>query len=513
MTDLHRFPAAALAIALAVGALIAAGPALAQKRLALVVGNNAYPNLGADKQLNNAISDARAVRDTLKGLGFEVLHGENLDRRALVDRLFDFTARLGKDDTAFFFFAGHGVSFSGANYLLPSDIPAPRAGGRAEEGRLAEQAIAETTLIEQITAAGARVAVVVLDACRDNPLQAADRRSVGGTRGLAQSQPAKGVFAIYSAGFGQTALDRLGPDDRNPNSVFTRAFVEKLKTPGLDLRAVATQTRALVVEMARKIGHDQFPAYYDQVIGGDVYLAGIPERGQESAASRPVTPPAPPPDPGAAERADFAVARQIGTRAAYDAFLRKYRSGLYADLARAERDRLAALDTRPPSTAAPQPQAQPAVTAVAPMGDATLLGRYGDWGAYTAARGGKKVCFVLAQPKRTKTEPAGRKRDPAYMFVTTEPAKNMNEVSVMIGYPFKTNSDATVEVGGAVFAMYTQNDGAWIKAPDEERRMVDAMRKGGDLTVTGTSDRFKSTDQYSLKGLAQALDRIGLECK
>lgn len=120
---------------------------------------------------------------------------------------------------------------------------------------------------------------------------------------------------------------------------------------------------------------------------------------------------------------------------------------------------------------------------------------------------------MLAQPKRTKTEPAGRKRDPAYMFVTTEPAKNMNEVSVMIGYPFKTNSDATVEVGGAVFAMYTQNDGAWIKAPDEERRMVDAMRKGGDLTVTGTSDRFKSTDQYSLKGLAQALDRIGLECK
>jgi uncharacterized caspase-like protein len=106
MTDLHRFPAAALAIALAFGALFAAGPALAQKRLALVVGNNAYPNLGADKQLNNAIGDARAVRETLKGLGFEVLHGENLDRRALIDRLFDFTARLGKDDTAFFSLPG-----------------------------------------------------------------------------------------------------------------------------------------------------------------------------------------------------------------------------------------------------------------------------------------------------------------------------------------------------------------------------------------------------------------------
>jgi uncharacterized caspase-like protein len=513
MTDLHRFPAAALAIALAFGALFAAGPALAQKRLALVVGNNAYPNLGADKQLNNAIGDARAVRETLKGLGFEVLHGENLDRRALIDRLFDFTARLGKDDTAFFFFAGHGVSFSGANYLLPSDIPAPRASGRAEEGRLAEQAISETTLIEQITAAGARVAVVVLDACRDNPLQASDRRSVGGTRGLAQSQPARGVFAIYSAGFGQTALDRLGPDDRNPNSIFTRAFIEKLKTPGLDLKAVATQTRALVVEMARKIGHDQFPAYYDQIIGGDVYLAGISERAPESA-SRPATQPSPPPDPGAAERADFAVARQVGTKAAYEAFLRKYRSGLYADLARAERDRLAALDTRPPPTAAPQPQAQPAVAAVVPTADATLLGRYGDWGAYTAARGGKKVCFVLAKPKTAKTEPAGRKRDPAYMFVTTDPAMNSkDEVSVRIGYRFRTTSEATVEVGGDRFAMYTQDDGAWTKNLGEERRMVDAMRKGGDLTVTGSSDGFKSTDQYSLKGLAQALDRIGLECK
>ena len=251
-----------------------ADSAYAQKRVALVVGNNAYPQLAADKQLTNAISDARAMRDALQGLGFEVLYGENLDRRTLVDRLFDLTARLNKDDTALFFFAGHGVSFSGANYLLPSDVPAPRATGRAEEGRLAEQAIAETTIVERITATGARVAILVLDACRDNPLQAADRRSVGATRGLVVNAPARGVFSIYSAGFGQAALDRLGPDDRHPNSVFTRVFIEKLKTPGLDLKAVATQTRNTVVEMVQKVGHDQFPAYYDQVIGGDIYLAG-----------------------------------------------------------------------------------------------------------------------------------------------------------------------------------------------------------------------------------------------
>jgi len=172
---------------------------------------------------------------------------------------------------------------------------------------------------------------------------------------------------------------------------------------------------------------------------------------------------------------------------------------------------------------APKPAAapsKPAATAAAPAaaaGDAqpTLLGQYGDWGAYAASPGGNKVCFALAKPKTTKTEPEGRKRDPSYVFVSIRPAEKVkNEVSVIIGYPFKTNSDATAEIGTAKFAMYTQNDGAWIKNVAEEARMVDAMRKGADLTVKGTSGRgTQSTDQYSLKGLAQALDKIEQECK
>lgn len=167
--------------------------------------------------------------------------------------------------------------------------------------------------------------------------------------------------------------------------------------------------------------------------------------------------------------------------------------------------------------AAPQQPAKPAATAAAPAGETqpTLLGQYGDWGAYTASPAGKKVCFALAKPKTTKTEPAGRKRDPSYVFVSTRPAENVkNEVSIIIGYPFKTSSDATAEIGTAKFAMYTQNDGAWIKNVAEEARMVDAMRKGADLTVKGTSGRgTTSMDQYSLKGLAQALDKIEQECK
>jgi invasion protein IalB len=170
----------------------------------------------------------------------------------------------------------------------------------------------------------------------------------------------------------------------------------------------------------------------------------------------------------------------------------------------------------PARPAAPRPAA-PAATAAATPADTqpTLLGQYGDWGAYWAAPNGRKVCFTIAKPKTAQTNPAGRKRDQAYVFISTRPAENVrNEVSVIIGYPFKDKTDATAEIGADKFAMYTLNDGAWIKNVAEEARMVEAMRKGSDLTVKGVSGHgTESTDQYSLKGLSQALDRATQECK
>jgi invasion protein IalB len=144
-----------------------------------------------------------------------------------------------------------------------------------------------------------------------------------------------------------------------------------------------------------------------------------------------------------------------------------------------------------------------------------LLATYGDWAAYTGNSAGRKVCFALAKPASAETVPPGRPRDPAYLFVSTRPAENIrNEVSVIVGYPLRPNSEATVEIGADKYAMYTQNDGAWIKNAAEEARMVDAMRKGADLVVKGVSSRgTQSTDRYSLKGLGQALDKVGQECK
>jgi hypothetical protein len=171
---------------------------------------------------------------------------------------------------------------------------------------------------------------------------------------------------------------------------------------------------------------------------------------------------------------------------------------------------------KPPSAKpeAVKPEAKPAA-AVAGGAEPTLIGQFGTWGAYTAMPNGKKVCFALAKPSSSKTNPPNRPRDPAYAFVSTRPAEKVtNEVSVMIGYTLKPGSESTLEVGGASYAMYTQGDGLWIKNAAEEERMVDAMRKAADATVKGVSAKgTETTDTFSLKGLSQALDKLGQDCK
>ena len=164
----------------------------------------------------------------------------------------------------------------------------------------------------------------------------------------------------------------------------------------------------------------------------------------------------------------------------------------------------------PAAVAAPKPAAP-----VAGPAKPTLLGQYGEWGAYAATPNGRKVCFAIAKPAATETKPPDRPRNQPYMFISTRLAdKVTNEVSVMVGYPFKTSSEATAQVGSTTFQLYTQGDGAWIKNAAEEAHMVDAMRAGDSAVVKGISAKgTESVDTYSLKGLTEALDRVAQECK
>jgi hypothetical protein len=161
--------------------------------------------------------------------------------------------------------------------------------------------------------------------------------------------------------------------------------------------------------------------------------------------------------------------------------------------------------------------AKPPAAAAAAAGGAepTLIGQFGTWGAYTAMPNGKKVCFALAKPSSSRTNPPNRPRDPAYAFISTRPAEKVtNEVSIMIGYALKPGSESTLEVGGASYAMYTQGDGLWIKNAAEEERMVEAMRKAADVVVKGVSAKGTETsDTFSMKGLSQALDRLAQDCR
>jgi hypothetical protein len=175
----------------------------------------------------------------------------------------------------------------------------------------------------------------------------------------------------------------------------------------------------------------------------------------------------------------------------------------------------APVQAAPKKDAAKEAAKSSPAAAAAGGAEPTLIGQFGTWGAYTASPNGKKVCFALAKPSSSKTNPANRPRDPAYAFISTRPAeKVVNEVSVMIGYTVKPGSESTLQVGGGTYAMYTQGDGLWIKNAAEEERMVEAMRKSAEVTVKAVSAKgTETTDTFSLKGLAQALDRLGQDCR
>src|SRR3954470_2561605 len=259
-----------------------ADPAHAEKRVALVIGNNDYKNV---PKLQKAVNDARTMGDTLKQLGFSVMVAENQTRPAFSQSLLAFDKAVEKGDTAFFFYAGHGFEIAGQNFLLPTDVPAATEG---QEELVRDASILADRIIERLQNKGARTAILVFDACRNNPFERSGTRAIAGSGGLApMTQLPEGVFSIFSAGPRQTALDRLSNDDANPNSVFTRTFAKELTQPGANLVQVAQRTRRLVSEMAETVRHKQVPVYFDQMVD-DVFLNGMSKGPAEAAkASEP----------------------------------------------------------------------------------------------------------------------------------------------------------------------------------------------------------------------------------
>src|ERR1700681_2401059 len=244
-------------------------------------------------KLQKAVNDARTMGDTLKRLGFSVMVAENQTRAPLSQTLVAFDNAVQPGDPAFFFYAGHGFEIAGQNFLLPTDVPAASEG---QEELVRDASVLADRIIERLQNKNVRTAILVFDACRNNPFERSGTRALAGGGGLApMTQLPEGVFSVFSAGPRQTALDRLSNNDDNPNSVFTRTFSKELLQPGENLVQVAQHTRRLVSEMAETVRHKQIPVYFDQMVD-DVFLNGL-AKGQAEAAKETGKEPAKPAEP------------------------------------------------------------------------------------------------------------------------------------------------------------------------------------------------------------------------
>lgn len=233
------------------------------KRLALVIGNDAYRNV---QKLEKAGNDASAMARELKAAGFEVTLARDLDYRAMLKKIDFFTTHLTGGDQVVVFFAGHGVQLRSGSYLLPTDIEAN------SESEVEKTAISLNDVMDKLSEAKAAFALVLVDACRDNPLKS-NGRALGTSRGLLPPDPPKGQMVVYSASKGQQALDKMGKNDTNPNGVFTREFIARMRKPGVRIEDLVRQVQDAVEDLAKTVGHDQRPAMYNEA-RGNFYFFG-----------------------------------------------------------------------------------------------------------------------------------------------------------------------------------------------------------------------------------------------
>ena len=311
---------------------------MAEKRVALVIGNAAYQNA---TPLRNPVNDASALGASLERLGFQVHLGTDLDLAEMRALIRDFGVAARDADMGLFFYAGHGLQVAGRNYLLPVDAT-------LESETDLDFSAVDSALVQRQLDRGPQTKLLFLDACRDNPFSTTLARSMGATRsanalgrGLARIEAAGGSLIAFATDPGDVAADGEGR-----HSPFTAALLEHIETPGLEINVMLTRVRADVFESTK---NRQRPWTSSSLIG-EVYLAA---KEINVTIQNPLTPaPAPQPD-RTLEIAIWNSAERGGTRADYETYLKKYPDGAFAEIAHL---RLAALDTTPAPTADPVPE-------------------------------------------------------------------------------------------------------------------------------------------------------------
>ena len=312
----------------------------AEKRVALIIGNGAYPMA----PLRNPINDARAMAKTLNQLGFEVILRTNLSQRGMIEALRDFGARLGRGGEAVFYFSGHGMQVKGRNYLIPVD-----ADIRGED-EVPYMSLDMAQVLDKLEAARSRANIVILDACRNNPFVRTFR---SGRMGLAQMDAPVGTLIAFATAPGSEARD-----GDSEFGTYTRHLLQHLSTPGLQAELVFRRVREDVTAETK----DRQVPWESSSLKGDFFFnaetaARTPQRPSAQAQSV---------DPATIELAFWNSIKDSTDPADFDAYLKRYPTGSFAGLARnrvesATRSQLAV--NIPPtvkSPAQPAPPAEPA---------------------------------------------------------------------------------------------------------------------------------------------------------
>jgi uncharacterized caspase-like protein len=304
------------------GWCLSGSTAFAQKRIALVIGNSSYEKVA---RLPNPANDAALIAETFKSAGFDSVElRRDLKIGDMRRALRDFIDKAREADVAVVYYAGHGIEVDGTNYLVPVDAVLERDVDTYDEALSLDRILVSVEPAKQLR-------LVILDACRDNPFTRSMKRTLASRtvgRGLAKVEPTSpNTLIAYASKAGSTASDGDGK-----NSPFTTALVKHVTKPGLDLRKAFGYVRD---DVLKSTGNRQEPYVYGSLGGDDVPL--VP--------AKPVAT-GPQADPGASIRKDYELAMQLGTREIWEAFLRTYPDGFYAELAKGQLKKVAAEETR-----------------------------------------------------------------------------------------------------------------------------------------------------------------------
>lgn len=322
----------------AVVVAIAAAAHAQERRVALVIGNSRYQNV---PELSNTINDAQLIAATLQRLGFVLVGGKaqtDLDLAAMKKVLLDFRTQAASADVALFYYAGHGLQMTGVNWLVPIDAN-PTSAADADF-----QLLDADTVLKQMDASGARLKLMILDACRNNPLGGRGLRDVGA--GLAEMHAPHGTLISYATQPGAVASD--GP--AGANGPFAAALAQSMTVAGTNVFDMLNNV-ALKVEKAT--GDAQQPWFASSPLDGQFYFAGPAPSAPTAAAAQSTAVPAASDHSGAdIEMLFWQSIKDSSNTADFQAYLNQYPKGAFAGLAR---NRIAALTPKPASAPAPAP--------------------------------------------------------------------------------------------------------------------------------------------------------------